>query len=214
MHTAVTTVNRNPIETPFLLRIWGYLTPHPPYIIFALALVVITNSATLNHQKKRLYPCIKKCKKKEPYELECYTQNMVNSRNKGAVFERQLVGILNEFFAKNNLDVTCKRNLDQYQLKNECDIPIPFHAVEAKHYKEGNWLKSAWWNQVCDSANGRIPVLAFKFNRIPIRVCIPLHAINPEWEEDNQKVAVLPIEDWLEVLKKNWQYYKTRANSV
>ena len=153
-------------------------------------------------------------KKKEPYGLGCYTANMVNSRNKGATFERQFVGILNEFFAKNDLDVTCKRNLDQYQTKNECDIPIPFHAVECKHYKEGNWLKSEWWNQVCESANDRIPILAFKFNRLPIRVCIPLHAINPEWEKDNQKIAVLPLNDWLEVLKKNWNYYEMRENNA
>ena len=51
------------------------------------------------------------------------------------------------------------------------------------------------------------PVLIFKFNRKPIRVCIPLHAINPEWEADNSKVAVMPIEDWLDVLRNNWELY-------
>ena len=138
----------------------------------------------------------------------CYTQRMVNSRNKGASFEREVVKNLNEFFSQNNLDVTCKRNLDQYQQSGECDIPIPFHAVECKHYKEGNWLKSEWWRQVCDSANdNEIPVLVFKFNRIPARVCIPLHAINTDWEVDNQKIAVIPFEDWLDVLKLNWNIY-------
>lgn len=138
----------------------------------------------------------------------CYTQHMVNSRNKGASFEREVVKNLNEFFSQNNLDVTCKRNLDQYQQSGECDIPIPFHAVECKHYKEGNWLKSEWWRQVCDSAkDNEIPVLVFKFNRIPTRVCIPLHAINTDWEVDNQKIAVIPFEDWLDVLKLNWNIY-------
>ena len=133
---------------------------------------------------------------------------MVNSRNKGASFEREVVKNLNEFFSQNNLDVTCKRNLDQYQQSGECDIPIPFHAVECKHYKEGNWLKSEWWRQVCDSAkDNEIPVLVFKFNRIPTRVCIPLHAINTDWEVDNQKIAVIPFEDWLDVLKLNWNIY-------
>ena len=144
----------------------------------------------------------------------CYTQHMVNSRNKGASFEREVVKNLNEFFSQNNLDVTCKRNLDQYQQSGECDIPIPFHAVECKHYKEGNWLKSEWWRQVCDSAkDNEIPVLVFKFNRIPTRVCIPLHAINTDWEVDNQKIAVIPFEDWLDVLKKNWSIYEQTSES-
>jgi len=139
---------------------------------------------------------------------------MVNSRNKGASFEREVVKNLNEFFSQNNLDVTCKRNLDQYQQSGECDIPIPFHAVECKHYKEGNWLKSEWWRQVCDSAkDNEIPVLGFKFNRIPTRVCIPLHAINTDWEVDNQKIAVIPFEDWLDVLKKNWSIYEQTSES-
>ena len=106
----------------------------------------------------------------------------INSRNKGASYERKVVGILNEFFLQNNFDVTCKRNLDQYQTKNLSDINIPFHSIECKHYKEGNWLKPEWWRQVCESADneGTIPILIFKFNRIPTRVAIPFHAINPE----------------------------------
>jgi len=61
---------------------------------------------------------------------------------------------------------------------------------------------------VCDSAKDDIPVLIYKFNRVPIRVCVPLHAINPEWEKDNQKIAVLPLEEWLDVLKLNWKIYE------
>tara|TARA_R100000935_G_scaffold40130_1_gene61653 strand:+ start:362 stop:784 length:423 start_codon:yes stop_codon:yes gene_type:complete len=134
----------------------------------------------------------------------------INSRTKGATYERQVVGILNEFFLKNNFDITCKRNLDQYQTKDLADITIPFHALECKHYKEGNWLKADWWKQVCVSADndGTIPVLIFKFNRVPTRVCIPLHAVNPEWEKDNQKVAVMSMDDWLDTLLKNWHKYE------
>ena len=114
----------------------------------------------------------------------------INSRTKGASYERDIVKILNEFFLKNNFNFICKRNLDQYQTKNLSDINIPFHAIECKHYKEGNWLKSEWWRQVCTTAEAEetIPVLIFKFNRVPTRVAIPLHAVNPEWEVDNQKM--------------------------
>jgi len=132
----------------------------------------------------------------------------INSRNKGAQFERDVANILNGFFSENNIDFKAKRNLDQYQQKELCDLDIPFHAVECKFYKEGEWLKSAWWDQVCSASNGRIPVLIFKFNRRPIRVCIPLHAMNLDWPEENDKICVMDMNHWLDVLKKNWRRYE------
>ena len=131
----------------------------------------------------------------------------IKSRNKGAQFERDIAKILNIFFSENNIDFKTKRNLDQYQEKDLCDLDIPFHAVECKFYKEGEWLKQAWWNQVCSSSNGRIPALIFKFNRRPIRVCIPLYAMNLDWPQEDDKICVMSIEDWLDVLKKNWRNY-------
>ena len=131
----------------------------------------------------------------------------INSRNKGAQFERDVANILNGFFSENNIDFKAKRNLDQYQQKELCDLDIPFHAVECKFYKEGEWLKSAWWDQVCSASDGRIPVLIFKFNRRPIRVCVPLHAMNLEWPHENNKICVMDIEHWLDVLKNNWRRY-------
>ena len=123
----------------------------------------------------------------------------INSRTKGASYERDIVKILNEFFLQNNFNLTCKRNLDQYQTKNLSDINIPFHSIECKHYKQGNWLKTEWWNQVCFTADeeGTIPVLIFKFNRV-------------EWEVDNQKMAIMSMDDWLEILLRNWQTYKDK----
>jgi len=139
----------------------------------------------------------------------------INSRTKGASYERDIVKILNEFFLKNNFNFICKRNLDQYQTKNLSDINIPFHAIECKHYKEGNWLKSEWWRQVCTTAEAEetIPVLIFKFNRVPTRVAIPFYAINPEWEVDNQKMAIMSMDDWLEILLKNWAIYENATTS-
>ena len=132
----------------------------------------------------------------------------INSRNKGAQFERDVANILNGFFSENNIDFKAKRNLDQYQQKELCDLDIPFHAVECKFYKEGEWLKSAWWDQVCSSSQGRIPVLIFKFNRRPIRVGIPLHAMNLDGPEENDKICVMDMNHWLDVLKKNWRRYE------
>ena len=134
---------------------------------------------------------------------------MVDSRRKGAAFERSVVKTINGFAMEHDLPFTCKRNLDQYQVRNECDIPIPYHAIECKHYNSGNWLKPAWWKQVCEASNGSIPVLIFKFNRVPPRVCVPLYAINPEMERTNDITAVLPMDDWLYLLKTNWTQYET-----
>ena len=63
----------------------------------------------------------------------------INSRNKGAKFERDIAKILNGFFLDNDIDYETKRNLDQYQQKDLCDLNIPFHSVECKFYKEGDW---------------------------------------------------------------------------
>tara|TARA_R100000541_G_scaffold15951_1_gene25486 strand:+ start:1076 stop:1489 length:414 start_codon:yes stop_codon:yes gene_type:complete len=131
----------------------------------------------------------------------------INSRTKGATFEREVAKILNDFFESEGIDYVCKRNLDQYQSKDLCDINIPYHAVECKFCKEGDWYQQGWWDQVCKSTGGRIPVLIFKYNRKPIRVCVPLYAINSGWEKDDNKVTVMPIKEWLEVLRKNWDLY-------
>ena len=61
---------------------------------------------------------------------------------------------------------------------------------------------------MCESAQGRIPVLIFKFNRVPTRVAVPLYAINPDWDKDDDSIAVLSLEQWLDVLKKNWHSYE------
>mgnify|MGYP003651824939 FL=1 len=131
----------------------------------------------------------------------------INSRNKGAAFERDIAKILNEFFIEEGIDYQTKRNLDQYQQKNQCDLDMPHFAVECKFYKEGDLLRPAWWDQVCKSCNGKIPALIYKFNRRPIRVCVPLSAINTGWDVDHSKVAVLSMDDFLSVLATNWELY-------
>ena len=135
----------------------------------------------------------------------------VNSRNKGATFEREVAKILNSYFDSEKINYICKRNLDQYQTNNLCDINIPYHAVDCNFYKSGDWYQSGWWEQVCAAADQRIPVLVFKYNRKPIRVCVPLHAINPEWPVNNDAVTVMDMDKWLEVLKKNWKIYEEKS---
>ena len=141
---------------------------------------------------------------------------MINSKAKGSAFERQVVSAMNDFFEKSGIDFVCERNLEQVRTGNQCDILIPFHSIECKHYKKANfhWFKQQGWNQAVNAASGRIPVLVFKYNRVPTRVVIPMCAINTSWDKDNEKIAVISFPEWLRVLSLNWSSYAMlyRAN--
>ena len=125
---------------------------------------------------------------------------MADSRNKGAAFERAIVKRLNAFFEERGDAIECKRNLDQYQANNLCDIEIPGYAIECKAYKSGWWFAPAWWDQVCRSANGRTPVLVWKFNNTGIRGTVPLYALNPALPKDVSQTAVLEFDQGLTTL--------------
>ena len=133
---------------------------------------------------------------------------MANSRQKGAAFERDIVKRLNAFAAKAGFDFSCKRNLDQYQARDLCDIEIPGHAIECKAYKDGFWYRTEWWEQVVRASDGRIPVLVWKFNNNPIRVTLPLYAIAPDLPQDPDRVCVVLLEEWFKILQDNWPRYQ------
>lgn len=141
--------------------------------------------------------------------------SLTNSRTKGASFERQVASMLNEFFEAQQIDFKTRRNLNQYQLTNECDLDIPFHAVECKRYKSGCIPKKEWWQQVCESALKRIPVLVYKFDYKPIRVCLPLYAVNPSiGAGSNELTAILAMREWILVLGNNWEMYEKMESDI
>ena len=135
------------------------------------------------------------------------------SRTKGATFERAIVKEINSFFESEGIPYSCKRNLDQYQIADLTDIDIPFHAVECKHYKEGWAYKPEWLKQTIAAAGEKIPVLIFRYNRKPIQVCLPMHAITPEWEVDPYLNCVISLDQWFEVLRRNWDHYRCKYNT-
>ena len=123
----------------------------------------------------------------------------INSRNKGASFERDIAKRLNIFFKEKGVDFKAKRNLEQYQEKDLGDLNIPNHIIECKRYASGNWYREDWWQQVCDSCEEEIPVLIWKYNHQPIRVCVPLWAVAGHGNTHNNSVTVvLTFEHWLE----------------
>ena len=136
---------------------------------------------------------------------------MADSRSKGASFERDIVKRINAFADQHTLGFTCKRNLDQYQTADLCDIQIPNHAIECKAYKSGWWFAPAWWEQVCAACGDDTPVLIYKFNNKAIRVCLPLYAINKNMARDNSRTAVVTLDEWLELLKVSFEQQREAA---
>ena len=136
---------------------------------------------------------------------------MADSRSKGASFERDIVKRINAFADQHALGFTCKRNLDQYQTADLCDIQIPRHSIECKAYKSGWWFAPAWWEQVCVACGDDTPVLIYKFNNKAIRVCVPLYAINENMARDNSRTAVVTLDEWLELLKVSFEQQREAA---
>ena len=138
---------------------------------------------------------------------------MVNSRQKGAAFERECAKHINNMLAETHINDRVKRNLDQYQRKNLPDLKLRHINFECKNYgrRENNWYREKWWQQACDaSAEGEIPILIFKFDYNPIRVTFPLHMLNSNIDinPNHYPVAFTSLEDFLEILKTEVQAWK------
>lgn len=128
---------------------------------------------------------------------------MTNSRNKGASFEREVANLLTSSL---NLENNIKRILEQTREKYLPDLILGRWYIECKRYGSGAEPLEAWWQQVLEASEGRgIPALVYKFNRRPIKVKIPLGAINPKLDINSPYTADLLWEDFIYLLKKLYQ---------
>ena len=103
---------------------------------------------------------------------------MVNGRNKGASFEREIGGLLHD-----ELGIKFKRDLEQYRAADHGDLladdpAFPF-VIECKRYANGTGCKPAWWQQAkaAASAVGKMPCVIYKYDRRDIRCVIELTAL-------------------------------------
>ncbi|MAN60808.1 MAG: hypothetical protein VW014_00070 [Halieaceae bacterium] len=137
---------------------------------------------------------------------------MVNGRQKGAAFERQIAGMLHD-----ELGIKFRRNLDQYQQKGLDDLtpdqPFPF-MLELKRYKDR--VEPGWWDQICSAcrsgrnANDAFPALIWKLDRQPINVRIPIEALVVLGRDDAathdpydwRYTATLSWGDWIMVCRE------------
>ena len=128
---------------------------------------------------------------------------MTNSRNKGASFEREIANLLNEDL---KLTKYVKRILEQTREKYLPDLILGRWHIECKRYGNGAEPLEAWWQQVLDSSQGRgIPALVYKFNRRPIKVRIPIGAINPSLNLSSPFTADLLWDDFIFLLRELYQ---------
>ena len=102
----------------------------------------------------------------------------INSRNKGSTFEREI--------AKDLLlavGIAFKRELNQYRESEHGDLiadnPAWPFTLELKRYASGTGCKNEWKAQAVAAAEkaGKFPAVIWKFDRLPVRVSLPLNAI-------------------------------------
>jgi len=103
---------------------------------------------------------------------------MVNGRNKGAAFERQVAKMLHD-----ELGVNFKRDLEQYRAADHGDLipddeAFPF-TLELKRYSSGVGCKPQWWDQVkrACATTGKLPCVIYKYDRQDIRCVVPFTAL-------------------------------------
>ena len=121
----------------------------------------------------------------------------INSRNKGASFERQIAAQLHGLTG-----VSFKRNLEQYQAVDHSDLtpddPAWPFALECKRYADGTGCKPAWRAQATKAAAklNRIPCVIYKFDRRDTWVSVPLAAFNAAFggSDDTGQWAEITLE--------------------
>ena len=137
---------------------------------------------------------------------------MTNSRNKGASFEREVANLLTKDL---NLTNNIRRILEQTREKHLPDLILGRWYLECKRYGTGAEPLEARWQQVLDATRQRgIPALVYKFNRRPIKVRVPLGAINPDLHLDSPFTADLLWDDFIFLLKELYSADITEHESI
>ena len=127
----------------------------------------------------------------------------INSRNKGAAFERQIANALIEDL---NLQNPVKRILEQTRTKELPDLMLGTWCIECKAYGAGAEPRPDWWDQVLASSSGLglKPALVYKFNNRPIKVRVLANSINKEIKNNLVTVDLL-WPDFIQIILELFQ---------
>ena len=136
----------------------------------------------------------------------------VNSRAKGANFEREIGNLLVQDL---NLTNPVKRILEQTRTKELPDLRLGRWCIECKRYGDGGEPPKEWWAQVLRSCSEEslMPALIYKFNRRPIKVRLLASSLNPAIQNKLITVDLLWddfIEIILELFQKDIQLHEER----
>ena len=127
----------------------------------------------------------------------------INSRNKGAAFERQIANALIEDL---NLQNPVKRILEQTRTIELPDLMLGTWCIECKAYGAGAEPRPDWWDQVLASSSGQglKPALVYKFNNRPIKVRVLANSINKEIKNNLVTVDLL-WPDFIQIILELFQ---------
>ena len=123
-----------------------------------------------------------------------------HSRRKGRTGEQELCRLL-----RAGLGIEVERNLLQSRAGGH-DIELPGIGLEVKRAATVNAaLVRVWWKQAVRQANhARLcPALAYRADRQPWAVRLPLVALRPELL--GELVVDLPLESFVALLAEGWQ---------
>lgn len=130
---------------------------------------------------------------------------MVNGRNKGASFEREIAKMLHL-----DLGLNAKRDIEQYRAADHGDIVTDDatwpYVIECKRYGgKGHTFKPEWWKQVEKAAQaaGKEPVLVYKYDRQPITVAMRMEHLMGDGALHDEKVR-MDWEAFIYVAREKW----------
>lgn len=130
---------------------------------------------------------------------------MVNGRNKGASFEREIAKMLHL-----DLGLNAKRDIEQYRAADHGDIVTDDatwpYVIECKRYGgKGHTFKPEWWKQVEKAAQaaGKEPVLVYKYDRQPITVAMRMEYLMGDGALHDEKVR-MDWEAFMYIARERW----------
>ena len=130
---------------------------------------------------------------------------MVNSRNKGASFEREVAKLLED-----ELGVKFKRDLEQYRASDHGDLiandPSFPLVIECKRYASGTGCRPEWWRQASAAAQalGKQPCVVYRYDRRPIRAVLGLSFI---LDDPHDQTIEMSIETLCYILREKVSTY-------
>jgi hypothetical protein len=130
---------------------------------------------------------------------------MPDSRSKGKGFEYEVIQLHYD-----ELGIKLKRDIEQYRVQDHGDLisedaDFPF-AIECKRRRKGFLPDQKWWVQTCTAANmcRKIPILIYRFDRLPVRVRVPmsiLHKLETE-ERDWRYVTDMDFDTYAMIARE------------